>query len=253
MTSPRKPGGSGGSKRAGSASKSASRGAPTKARDLTVRVKTARGRTNSSARWLQRQLNDPYVQEAQRQGLRSRAAFKLMELDDRFHILKPGLRVVDLGAAPGGWTTVAVDRTQARTGKGQVVGIDILEWDVVEGAQCLTHDFMEPDAPDLLKAALGGPADVVLSDMAAPTTGHRQTDHLRVMALAETAWDFAESVLAEGGTFCCKVFQGGTEDTLLARMKARCKTVKHAKPAASRAESPEVYVIAQGFRPPGKD
>jgi 23S rRNA (uridine2552-2'-O)-methyltransferase len=223
--------------------------APTGARDLFVKVKTARGRKNSSTRWLQRQLNDPYVQEARRQGLRSRAAFKLMELDDRFGLVKPGSRIVDLGAAPGGWTQVAVERCKAlMDGGGKVVGIDILEWEGVAGATCLTHDFMADDAPDMLKLALDGPADLVLSDMAAPTTGHRKTDHLRVMGLAEAAWYFAEEVLAPGGAFCCKVFQGGTEGELLNRMKALCDTVKHAKPPASRQESPEVYVIAQGFR-----
>ncbi|CCG07422.1 RlmE family RNA methyltransferase [Pararhodospirillum photometricum] len=223
--------------------------APTVARDLTVKVRTARRRSNSSTQWLQRQLNDPYVQEAKRRGLRSRAAFKIMELDDRFHLLRPGLRVVDLGAAPGGWTQVVVERTRLLDGgRGCVVGIDILPWEGVAGAHCLTHDFTADDAPDLLKTALNGPADLVLSDMAAPTTGHRKTDHLRVMALAEMAWDFAESVLAPGGAFCCKVFQGGTEGALLARMKQLCESVRHAKPASSRAESPEVYVIAQGFR-----
>ncbi|WP_413207029.1 RlmE family RNA methyltransferase [Rhodospirillum sp. A1_3_36] len=223
--------------------------APSGARDLFVKVKTARGRKNSSTRWLQRQLNDPYVLEARRTGLRSRAAFKLMELDDRFHLLGPGRRVVDLGAAPGGWTQVAVERCKAlKEGGGKVVGIDILEWEGVAGATCMTHDFMEDDAPALLKAALDGPVDLVLSDMAAPTTGHRKTDHMRVMGLAEAAWDFAEEVLAPGGSFCCKVFQGGTEGELLNRMKSLCVSIKHAKPPASRQESPEVYVIAQGFK-----
>lgn len=212
-----------------------------------VRVKTARGRKNSSTRWLHRQLNDPYVQEAKSRGLRSRAAFKLMELDDRFSLLKPGMKVVDLGAAPGGWTQVAVDRVQAPA-KGTVVGLDILEWEQVAGATCITLDFLDPSAPDRLKEALGGPADLVLSDMAAPTTGHPATDHLRIVALLEAAWDFAEEVLAPGGTFVCKVFQGGTEGEVLARMKLLCTTVKHAKPPASRKESPELYVIAQGFR-----
>ncbi len=237
---PRKSSGSRGSIRSG---------APTGARDLSVKVKTARGRKPSSTRWLQRQLNDPYVAEARRQGLRSRAAFKLLELHDRFDLLRPGLRVVDLGAAPGGWTQVAVQRVRAgQSGGGKVVGMDILEWEGVAGATCLVHDFTLDDAPDLLKDALAGPADLVISDMAAPTTGHRKTDHLRVMGLAEMAWDFAEEVLAPGGAFVCKVFQGGTEGDLLARMKACCTTIKHAKPPASRAESPEVYVIAQGFR-----
>jgi 23S rRNA (uridine2552-2'-O)-methyltransferase len=228
-------------------------------RKLHTRVRTARGRKTSSTRWLQRQLNDPYVLEARRQGFRSRAAFKLIELDDRFGVLKPGLRVVDLGAAPGGWTQVAVARTRAgqpaRDGQGGgptglVVGADILDWGDVAGALCLTLDFMDPAAPDIIRRHCGGPVDVVLSDMAAPTTGHRQTDHLRVMALAEAAWEFAEETLAPGGAFVCKVFQGGTEDTLLKRIKATCATVRHAKPPASRKDSAEVYLVAQGFRGP---
>jgi len=227
-------------------------------RKLHTRVKTARGRKTSSTRWLQRQLNDPYVLEARRQGFRSRAAFKLIELDDRFGLLRPGLRVVDLGAAPGGWTQVAVARTRAGQPPGGggnkggptglVVGLDILDWEDVPGAVCLTLDFMDPAAPDLLRHHCGGPVDLVLSDMAAPTTGHPQTDHLRVMALAEAAWEFAEAVLSPGGAFVCKVFQGGTEGTLLAQMKQRCATVKHAKPPASRKDSSEIYVIAQGFK-----
>lgn len=223
-------------------------------RMLETRVKTARGRKNSSVRWLQRQLNDPYVAEARKRGLRSRAAFKLMELDDRFHLLKPGQKVVDLGAAPGGWTQVAVDRVKAgQSANGSVVGLDILEWETVPGATCITLDFLDPDAPRVLKEALGGKADVVLSDMAAPTTGHPATDHLRIMALLEVAWDFAEEVLAPGGTFVCKVFQGGTENELLTRMKRLCTTVKHAKPPSSRKESAEFYVIAQGFRGASSD
>jgi 23S rRNA (uridine2552-2'-O)-methyltransferase len=221
-------------------------------RMVETRVKTARGRKKSSTRWLHRQLNDPYVAEARARGLRSRAAFKLIELDERFDLLKPGLRVVDLGAAPGGWTQIAVERVNSDQGpeskRGKVVGLDILEWDTVPGAECITMDFLDPDAPDRLKAALGGPADLVLSDMAAPTSGHPQTDHLRIMTLLETAWQFAEEVLAPGGTFVCKVFQGGTEGALLNRMKALCETVKHAKPPASRKESAELYVIAQGFK-----
>lgn len=221
-------------------------------RMVETRVKTARGRKKSSTRWLHRQLNDPYVAEARARGLRSRAAFKLIELDERFDLLKPGLRVVDLGAAPGGWTQIAVERVNSDQGpehkRGKVVGLDILEWDTVPGAECITMDFLAPDAPARLKAALGGQADLVLSDMAAPTSGHPQTDHLRIMTLLETAWQFAEEVLAPGGTFVCKVFQGGTEGSLLARMKALCETVKHAKPPASRKESAELYVIAQGFK-----
>jgi len=214
-----------------------------------VRVKTARGRKISSQRWLQRQLNDPYVHRAKAEGFRSRAAFKLIELDDRFKILKPGLKVVDLGAAPGGWTQVAVDRVKAGSAKGAlVVAIDINEWQPVANATCLTMDFMDNAAPAALKAALGGPADVVLSDMAAPSTGHPGTDHLRIMALAELAWVFAEEVLAPGGAFICKVFQGGTEGDLLKQIKARCGVVKHAKPPASRKDSAEVYLLATGFK-----
>ncbi len=218
-------------------------------RMLTERVRTARQRTASSTRWLQRQLNDPYVAEARRQGYRSRAAFKLMQLDDRFHILRPGSRVVDLGAAPGGWTQVAVQRVKALDPRGgRVVGIDILPWEAVPGAQALTHDFLDEAAPQLLKDALGGPADVVLSDMAAPTTGHPATDHLRIVHLCEVALDFALQVLAPGGSFVAKVFKGGTERQLLDLLKKRFASVRHAKPPASRAESAETYVVAMGFR-----
>ena len=215
-------------------------------RQLSVRVKTARGRKPSSTRWLQRQLNDPYVSEAKRQGYRSRAAFKLKELDDRFGFLRPGMRVVDLGAAPGGWTQVVVERIKA--GQGRVVGIDILEWDPVPGAVTLVGDFTLPDAPDRIREALDGPVDVVLSDMAAPTTGHAATDHLRIVALVEIALDFALSVLAPGGVFVAKVFQGGTERSVLEALKRDFSQVRHAKPPASRAESAETYVVAMGFR-----
>ncbi len=218
-------------------------------RGLTVRVKTSEGRTVGSQRWLQRQLNDPYVLRARAEGFRSRAAFKLIELDDRFHFLGKGKKVVDLGAAPGGWTQIAVDRVKAGLpGGGAVIGIDINEWEPIAHATCMTLDFLDPKAPDALKQALGGPADVVLSDMAAPATGHGATDHIRIMALAETAWMFAEEVLAPGGTFVCKVFQGGTEGGLLKLIKARCGTVRHAKPPASRKESAEVYVIGIDFK-----
>jgi 23S rRNA (uridine2552-2'-O)-methyltransferase len=219
-------------------------------RMLQVRVRTARQRTVSSTRWLARQLNDPYVVEAKRLGYRSRAAFKLLQLDDRFHILRPGARVVDLGAAPGGWTQVAVDRVKALDAKGgKVVGIDILDWPPVPGAIGLTHDFLDDAAPGLLKEALGGAADVVLSDMAAPATGHSATDHLRIVHLCEVALEFAVEVLAPGGAFVAKVFKGGTEKTLLDRLKHHFATVRHAKPSASRAESAEMYVVATGFRP----
>jgi len=214
-------------------------------RGLSVRVKTARGRPISSQLWLQRQLNDPYVARAKAEGMRSRAAYKLMELDDRFQFLGRGKKVVDLGAAPGGWTQVAVDRC----GAGNVVGIDINAWDPIPGAICLTMDFLDPRAPEKLKEALGGQkADVVLSDMAAPTTGHAATDHLRIIGLAEVAWAFAEEMLAPGGTFVCKVFQGGTEGDLLKLIKQRCGAVKHAKPPASRKDSAEVYLLAQDFK-----
>jgi 23S rRNA (uridine2552-2'-O)-methyltransferase len=222
-------------------------------RVLAERVKTARGRKPSSTRWLQRQLNDPYVHEARRQGYRSRAAFKLRELDDRFHFLRPGARVVDLGAAPGGWTQVAVERVTKKAGQtGSVLGIDILEWDPVPGATTLVGDFLADDSEERLRQALGGLADVVLSDMAAPTTGHPATDHLRIIGLVEVALDFALGVLAPGGTFVAKVFQGGTEKTLLDTLKRNFATVRHAKPPASRAESAETYVVAMGFRGLGK-
>jgi 23S rRNA (uridine2552-2'-O)-methyltransferase len=217
-------------------------------RGVVVRVKTAKNRTNSSAAWLSRQLNDPYVIEAKRLGYRSRAAFKLIELDDRFHFLKRGSRVVDLGAAPGGWSQIAATRLGAAEGKGALVAIDILPMEPLAGAKVLTLDFLDEAAPDALKKALGGQADVVLSDMAAPTTGHAATDHIRVVALVEIAFDFAKEVLAPGGWFIAKVFQGGTEGALLNLMKKDFATVRHAKPPASRAESAEVYVIAQGFK-----
>lgn len=220
-----------------------SRGGPPSRRAPSVRVKTAAKRSLSSARWLQRQLNDPYVAEAQRLGLRSRAAFKLMQLDDRFRLLRKGMRVVDLGAAPGGWTQVVVERTG-----GPVVALDILEMEPIPGAEVLHADFLDPAAPDRLKAALGGQADLVISDMAAPTTGHPKTDHLRVIGLCEAALDFAGEVLAPGGGFIAKVFQGGAERELLDRLKRDFAQVRHAKPPASRAESSETYVVATGFR-----
>jgi len=213
-----------------------------------VRVR-GRGRKTSSTRWLQRQLNDPYVREAQRLGLRSRAAFKLLELDDRFRLLKPGARVVDLGAAPGGWTQVAADRVRAGgAGGGRVIAVDLQEMDPVAGADCLQIDFLDPDAPAAIRAALDGPADLVLSDMAASSTGHAATDHLRIMALCEAALDFAEEVLAPGGAFVAKVLRGGTERDMLARMKRSFASVRHVKPPASRADSAEIYVVALGFR-----
>jgi 23S rRNA (uridine2552-2'-O)-methyltransferase len=212
-----------------------------------VRVKTAGKRKVSSTRWLARQLNDPYVSEAKRQGFRSRAAFKLIELDDRFHFLKPGQRVVDLGCAPGGWTQVAVQRVQADKGKGRVLGFDVLDTVPIAGANLMKLDFLEPGAPETVKALLGGNADVVLSDMAANSSGHGSTDHIRIVALAEAAYDFASDVLAQGGSFVCKVYQGGAEGELLARLKRDFAEIRHAKPPASRTESAEVYLVAKGY------
>ena len=214
-------------------------------RSLTVRVKTAKRRKTSSNRWLQRQLNDPYVAEAGRQGYRSRAAFKLIQLDDKLGLLKPGARVVDLGAAPGGWSQVALERCGPG---GRVVGIDLIEIDPLPGGVFLVGDFLDAAAPGRLMEALGGPADLVLSDMAAPATGHGQTDHLRIMALAEAALHFAEQVLAPGGGFVAKVLQGGSERELLERMKRGFTKVRHVKPPASRKDSAELYVVATGFR-----
>jgi 23S rRNA (uridine2552-2'-O)-methyltransferase len=217
-------------------------------RGMVVRVKTAKQRSASSAAWLARQLNDPYVAEAKRLGYRSRAAFKLIELDERFHLLKRGARIVDLGAAPGGWTQIAAQKIGAEEGRGKLVAADILPMEAVPGATVLQQDFLDEKAPAEIMAALGGQADVVLSDMAAPTTGHAQTDHLRIVALAEAAYEFAKEVLAPGGTFVAKVFQGGAEGELFAALKRDFTTLRHAKPPASRAESAEVYVVAQGFR-----
>ena len=221
-------------------------------RNMKVRLKTAEGRTTSQQRWLERQLNDPYVAAARRDGMRSRAAFKLTEIDDRHRFLKPGQRVVDLGAAPGGWTQVAVDRVKALEGRGQVIAIDYLEMGSIAGATILMLDFLDDSAPAKLKSLLrDGGADVVMSDMAAPTTGHNGTDHLRIMGLAETAADFAREVLAPGGAFLCKMFQGGTERELLAGLKRDFAVVRHVKPPASRKESTELYVLATGFRAAG--
>ena len=217
-----------------------------------MRVKTARGRTVSSQRWLQRQLNDPYVAEAKKRGYRSRAAFKLLQIDDQFHLLKPGGRVVDLGAAPGGWTQVAVERVKPGQGKekggGVVVGIDLTPVEPIAGATVLAKDFYDDDAPAVLEELLGGPADVVLSDMAAAATGETQVDHLRIMGLAEAAHDFACQVLKPGGSFVAKVLRGGTERTLLDRLKRDFTKVRHVKPEASRADSAEMYVVGTGFR-----
>jgi len=214
-------------------------------RALKVRLKNAKSRTVSSQRWLARQLNDPYVARAKREGFRSRAAFKLSEIDDKHHFLKSGARVVDLGAAPGGWSQVAAKRVGPA---GRVVAIDVLEMGTVPGVEFLRLDFLDPRAPQELKSLLGGPADVVLSDMAANATGHRPTDHLKIMALVEAAAEFAREVLKPGGVFLAKVIQGGTESELLAALKHDYASVKHVKPAASRTDSAELYVLASGFR-----
>jgi 23S rRNA (uridine2552-2'-O)-methyltransferase len=210
-----------------------------------ARLKPDKRRTPSSRVWLERQINDPYVARAKREGFRSRAAYKLAEIDDRFHLLKSGARVVDLGAAPGGWSEVAARRVGQ---SGRVVALDILDMKALAGVEFLQLDFLDDSAPARLRAMLGGKADVVLSDMAANATGHRQTDHLRIMAIAEAASDFAREVLAGGGSFLCKVLQGGTEATLLAEFKRDFATVKHVKPPASRTDSAELYLLARGFR-----
>ncbi|MCB1681435.1 MAG: RlmE family RNA methyltransferase [Alphaproteobacteria bacterium] len=212
-----------------------------------TRVKTAKKRKSSSTRWLQRQLNDPYVEQAQKKGYRGRAAFKLKEIDEKAGILKSGMVVVDLGAAPGGWCQIALEK------KCKVVAIDLLEIDELPGVVFFQKDFMEDDAPELLKAEISklnesGLADVVLSDMAPNTIGHKQTDHLRIMAVVEAAYLFATEVLRPGGAFVAKVFQGGAEDTLLKDMKKRFEKVKHIKPPASRKDSSEQYVVATGFK-----
>jgi 23S rRNA (uridine2552-2'-O)-methyltransferase len=209
-----------------------------------TRVRTAKGRRVSSTRWLERQLNDPYVKRAKAEGYRSRAAYKLIELDERFGFLKGAERVIDLGIAPGGWTQVV----RQRLPKSVVAGIDLLPTDPIDGATILQMDFMDDAAPDLLKEALGGPADLVLSDMAANTVGHPQTDHLRTMGLVEAGLQFATEVLRPGGAFVAKVLAGGADSGLVAELKRRFTTVKHAKPPASRKGSSEWYVVAQGFK-----
>jgi 23S rRNA (uridine2552-2'-O)-methyltransferase len=218
-------------------------------RRLAVKLRTAKGRKIASTRWLQRQLNDPYVEEAKRRGLRSRAAFKLIEIDDKHRILKPGMKVVDLGAAPGGWSQVAAMRVASLEGKGRAIAVDITPMEPIPGVDALALDVSDAGAAEAIATALGGGSvDVVLSDMAAPATGHRPTDHLRVVALVEAALDIAEAVLAPGGTFLAKVFQGGAGQELGSRLKRSFAKVSHVKPKASRAESPEVYVLATGFR-----
>jgi 23S rRNA (uridine2552-2'-O)-methyltransferase len=230
----------------------APQGSKSGGRELKVRVKSGKGRrTLSSKLWLERQLNDPYVARAKREGFRSRAAYKLAEIDDKFHLLKSGGKVVDLGAAPGGWSQIAAKRVGAAEGRGRVVSIDLLQMDHVPGVDFLQLDFLDEKAPQVLRDLLGGPADVVLSDMAANATGHRQTDHLKIVALVEIAAEFAREVLKPGGTFVAKVLQGGTESALLAQLKRDFATVKHMKPAASRADSAELYLVATGFRAKG--
>jgi len=213
--------------------------------EVRAKLKTRKSMKPSSRSWLERQLNDPYVRAAKAEGYRSRAAFKLVELDNKFRFLKKGARVLDLGAAPGGWMQVALKKV-GETGK--IVGVDILEMEPMAGATTLQADMLEADTPDLLKRELGGQADVVLTDMAAPTTGHRATDHLRTVALFEAALDVANDVLKPGGVFVGKVFQGGASGELLARVKKMFRDVKHVKPPASRAESVELYLVATGFR-----
>ncbi len=217
-------------------------------RTLKQRVKTAKKRTISSQRWLERQLNDPYVARAKNEGYRSRAAFKLLEMNDRFKLFKPGQRVVDLGAAPGGWSQIAAREVGSASGRGRVIGIDLLPIEPMTGVDFIQLDFLADEAPEILTTMLGGPADVVMSDMAANTTGHKKTDHLRIIGLAETAIHFARQILAPGGAFVAKVFQGGTEGDLLTDLKRDFAVVRHVKPAASRADSAELYVLATGFR-----
>lgn len=219
-------------------------------RDKTVKLKKGKGRKVSSRRWLERQLNDPYVAEAKRRGYRSRAAFKLIELDDKYKLFRQGLRVADLGAAPGGWTQVAVERVGA---SGRVVAIDLTPIEPISGAETLTGDVRDQESEQDLIAALRGHADVVLSDMAASATGHAATDHLRIVGLIETALEFADAVLAPGGAFVAKVLQGGTERDLLTRLRRDFAKVSHAKPEASRKESAEMYVVATGYRAVNSD
>lgn len=207
------------------------------------KIKHAKGRKESSTRWLERQLNDPYVIKAQKEGYRSRAAYKLKEMDERYHILKPGMAVMDLGAAPGGWCQVALEKKCA-----PIVAIDLLPIEPLPGVQFMQLDFMDESAPARLKEALGVLADVVLSDIAHNTTGHRDTDHLKIMALVEAGFYFACEILKPGGTFVAKVFQGGTENTLLTEIKKSFSTVRHVKPPASRKDSSEMYLLATGFR-----
>ena len=223
-------------------------GAGSTTRVLRTKVKKKRGLKESSRRWLERHLNDPYVQRSKADGYRSRAAYKLIEIDDKHHLLKPGQKVIDLGAAPGGWCQVAAARTKSTAEAPHVVGIDYLEMDAVPGAAIVQMDFLDDAAPARLIEELGGEPDIVLSDMAAPTTGHRRTDHLRTMHLCEVAADFAMSVLKPGGHFLTKTFQGGTENELLDMLKRAFRSVHHVKPPASRDESVELYLLAKDFK-----
>jgi 23S rRNA (uridine2552-2'-O)-methyltransferase len=216
-------------------------------RELKIRVKSGKGRSVSSKAWLERQLNDPYVARAKREGFRSRSAFKLVEIDDKYRVLKPGAHVVDLGAAPGGWSQVAAKRIDAPA-RGRVVAIDVLPMAPLGGVDFLNLDFLDEAATKRLKEKLGGAADLVLSDMAANATGHRRTDHLKIVALVEAAAEFATEVLKPGGSFLAKVLQGGTDTSLLARLRRDFAQVRHVKPAASRADSSELYLLATGFR-----
>lgn len=252
MTNGKKPGGSGGSGGSGAEKKSSGRGA----RDLRVRVKSAKGRKLSSTLWLERQLNDPYVVRAKRDGYRGRAAYKIMELDDKFGFLVPGARVVDLGCAPGGWCQIAVGRVNAlgeKSGKkvGRVLGVDLQEVDPIPGAEIHVLDFLEEGADDKVKAWLGGTAEVVMSDMAAASSGHKGTDHLRIVALVEAALQFAFDVLEPGGTFIAKVLAGGAEAEMQTVLKRRFRKVSNVKPPSSRSDSSEKFVVAQGFK--GRD
>lgn len=219
-------------------------------RDKATRVKTARGRKSSSTRWLQRQLNDPYVKEAERMGYRSRAAFKLTEMDDKLNFIKKDMTIIDLGAAPGGWSQVAIER-----GAKTVVALDLLEMDPIDGVTILQMDFMDDDAPEQIISLIGEGADIILSDMAPNTTGHKSTDHIRIITLVELAYDFVKDALKPGGIFVAKVFQGGTGSDLMAMMKRDFSKIKHVKPPASRKQSSEEYIVAMGYRgaPSGSD
>jgi 23S rRNA (uridine2552-2'-O)-methyltransferase len=218
------------------------------ARPLKVRLKNKKKRSPAQKRWLERQLNDPYVARARREGMRSRAAYKLIEIDDKYRLLRPGAHVVDLGAAPGGWSEIAAARAGAGQGRGKVVAIDVLEMAPLAGVTFRQVDFLDPDAPAVLRGMLGAGADLVLSDMAANATGHKKTDQLKIMALVEAAAQFAREVLRPGGSFLAKVLQGGAEPKLLAELKRDYATVRHVKPQASRADSSELYLLATGFR-----